>query len=63
MRTKLWARIFRDNFLKEISILEEVLENRFLPAFQNLGEEAKRVSEEKYKQLSEHFNESAIIHL
>jgi hypothetical protein len=57
MRTKLWATIFRDNFIKEISILEGVLEDRILPAFGNASEEAKQISEKRYEQLSEHSNE------
>jgi hypothetical protein len=57
MRTKLWAERFRSKFLEEINTLEAVLENRILPAFQNLEGEAKQVSEEKYKQLNTHSNE------
>ena len=57
MRSNLWATIFRDKFVKEVATLEEVLQKRILPTFQDLNEEAERVSTEKYKELNEHANE------
>jgi hypothetical protein len=57
VKTELWATIFRDTFIKEITTLEEVLENRILLTFASLNKEAEQIKEKKYEQLNRHASE------
>lgn len=64
MRAKLWAIIFREKFLNEIGTMEQILENRILPSFQNLEQEADQISSttaEKLKQYANEFSDEETI--
>ena len=50
---------FKDKYITEINTMEECLENRILPVFKNIEQEAEQVSDEEYKKLNQYANENS----
>lgn len=44
-----WGRYFQAEFVPQIKAIADILEKRVLPAFENIEEESKRISEETWE--------------